>query len=96
MIAEDDDGAAPLMAGQIRFVANWEGNLRGMFRQKSVGHPKIIGVIVGGFRSLVVLEDDRAVFIEEVDGLPPDQTKLSGPLLETGFKATSKGYLRRL
>jgi ATP-dependent Lhr-like helicase len=45
---------------------------------------------------LVTSGQRRAVFIEEVDGLSPDQTKLSGPLLESGFKATSKGYLKRL
>jgi ATP-dependent Lhr-like helicase len=45
---------------------------------------------------LVSTGQRRAVFIEEVDGLSPDQTKLSCPLLEAGFKATSKGYLKRL
>ena len=38
----------------------------------------------------------RAIYIEEVDGLPPQETRMGPALLEAGFSATSQGYLKRL
>ena len=52
--------------------------------------------VVGALAGLVTTGQRRSISIEEVDGVSPDQGKLSGPLLEAGFKATSKGYLKRL
>ena len=38
----------------------------------------------------------RAIYIEEVDGQPPQDTRLGPALLEAGFKSTSQGFLKRL
>ena len=38
----------------------------------------------------------RALFIQEVNGLPVQDSPMSRALLEAGFSPTSHGYLRRL
>jgi ATP-dependent Lhr-like helicase len=37
----------------------------------------------------------RALLITSIDGQPPGKTALAGLLIEAGFSAASRGYLRR-
>lgn len=38
----------------------------------------------------------RSIYLEEIDNVRPEASPLAGPLLEAGFKATSRGYLKRI
>ena len=38
----------------------------------------------------------RAVYIQEVDGQPAQETPMAGALLEAGFHHSAHGYLKRI